>query len=791
MSASGSAYPTDRPDLRVLEGTTVVAAVGSLSGAYTVRKLHEMGASILEIEASTLPRAHPLTNERSGWPRGLAKVLKPTDGSPGTSLDGGLAALERVAETGADLLVEDLGLARSAPEEWARMRTANPGLTAVSISPFGPDGPDSQSVSSDLTLWARSGMAWTSPGMPDQVRDHPNEPPLSPAGVSAASIAGGTAAVTACLSALTFGDGIGRDVAVSELDALVSLNYDPINRSQYTQKVDPRGREFPGTNCYLPCSDGWIVIGATSQAHWDALVDVMGRPDWATTDAFAARDDRSTNWDALMPLIVAWTTAQTGSDLTERLQARGIGTHWATTLAEAAASEQPSSRRYFHGEEVDGKAVPVPGIPFVLSQPGESRNGTDHSATPAGSVPDRRLPLQGTTVLDFGQYIAAPFVGRWLAALGAEVILVESRLNPADFRAGAVGADGIPGPNRAAAFNVLAQGKKGISLNMRTPEARDIARRLAGQSDIVIENFSSGTMDRWGLGYSDLSEMNPMLIYLSVAAWGRTGPLKDYAGLHSVINAFSGLADVTGYHDGGPRLLGSFFPDPFSGTCATWAVLAALRTRDRTGQGVFIDFAMTEALTTLTLEPQLAAAIGDEPPVRDGSHHPQFAPHSIFPSAGDDQWVAIAVRTDEEWRSLCRVIGRDDWLSDPAFGTTEGRKARETDLDQAIGRWIASRSKEEAANLLLAADVPAAPCLNPAEVAIDPHLDSRGSIVVVDHPAVGPRRYPSLPWRFDGTPIPPAGPAPLLHQYTAPILGDRLGYSVDEIEELARNDVLT
>jgi crotonobetainyl-CoA:carnitine CoA-transferase CaiB-like acyl-CoA transferase len=751
--------------------------------------LHEMGASILEIETSTFPRAHPLTNERTDWPRGLAKVLQPTDGSPGISLADGMTALDRIAETGVDLLIEDLGLQESFPQEWVRMRATNPGMTVVSISPFGPGGPDSRSVSSDLTLWARSGMAWTSPGMPDQVRDHPNEPPLSPTGVSAASIAGGTAAVTACLSALAFGDEIGREVTVSELDALISLNYDPINRSQHTRKVEPRGREFPGTNCYLPCADGWIVIGATNQAHWEALVDVMGGPDWA--GAFDARDDRSANWDALMPLIVAWTTTQTGSDLTEQLQARGIGTHWATTLAEAAASEQPSSRGYFHEEEVDGKRISVPGIPFVLSQSDDLRDITDLSTSPAGTRSDRKLPLEGTRVLDFGQYIAAPFVGRWLAALGAEVILVESRLNPADFRAGAVGADGIPGPNRSPAFNVLAQGKKGLSLNMRTAEARAIARRLASQSDIVIENFSSGTMDRWGLGYPDLSELNPGLIYLSVAAWGRTGPLKDYAGLHSVINAFSGLADVTGYHDGGPRLLGSFFPDPFSGTCATWAVLAALRTRERTGRGVFVDFAMTEALATLTLEPQLAAAIGDEPPVRDGSHHPRFAPHSIFPSAGDDQWVAIAVRTDEEWRSLCRVIGRDDWLTDSAFGTPERRKARESDLDQAIGQWTATQSKEEAADLLLAAAVPAAPCLSPAEVAIDPHLDSRGSIVVVDHPAVGPRRYPSLPWRFDGAPIPPAGPAPLLHRYTAPILEELLGYSVDEIEELARNDVLT
>ena len=776
-----------RSDLRILGGVTVAAATGSLAGAYAVRKLAEMGASISSIDADALPRAHPMTNDRALWPPGLAEVLTPA----GAASVSGAEALEAVADLRPTLFIEDLGLKQSFPAEWERLRTQIPDLTTISISPYGSDGPASNDPSSDLTLWARSGMAWTSPGMPDWIRDHAAEPPLAPTGVSVASIAGGTVAVVAALSALAFGDGRSREVHVSELDALVSLNYDPINRSQYTRRVEQRGREFPGTNCYLPCRDGWVVIGATSQSHWEALVDVMGNPEWATSGAFDAREDRSANWDALMPLVVSWTTTLSGKELTEELQARGIGSHWATTLAEAAASDQPAARGYFRAEDVHGTSVAVPGVPFVLSQPDADPAETDRAAGSPSNDGARGLPLEGVRVLDFGQYIAAPFAGRWLAALGATVILVESRLNPADFRAGAVGADGIPGPNRAAAFNILAQGKKGIPLNMRTAEARDIARRLAAQSDIVIENYSSGIMERWGLSYADLSPLNPRLIYLSVGAWGRGGPLKDYAGLHSVINAFSGLADVTGYPEGGPRLLGSFFPDPFSGTCATWAALAALRLRKQTGKGVFVDFAMTEALMTLTLEPQLAAALGANPPARDGSHHPHFAPHSIYPGAGNDRWVAIAVRTNDEWRALCRVLGQDDWLADDGLGSPEGRKAREHELDAGIASWTASRANEDAARRLIEAGVPAAPCLDPAEVAADPHLESRGSLLSVDHPAVGPRRYPSLPWRFDSTPIAPAGPAPLLHQYTVPVLQDLLGFTVEEIGELVHNNVLT
>ncbi len=788
MTVSQTTATHGRADLGVLAGVSVAAATGSLSGAYAVRKLAEMGARISTIDTDTFPTAYPVTNPRPLWPAGLAAALTvPNAASIGT----GTEALEALADIQPTLLIEDLGLKRSLPAEWDRLRARIPGMTTVSISPYGPDGPAANDPSSDLTLWAKSGMAWTSPGMPDWVRDHAAEPPLAPTGVSAASIAGGTVAVVAALSALAFGDAEGRDVHVSELDALVSLNYDPVNRSQYTRRVDPRGREFPGTNCYLPCRDGWVVIGATSQSHWDALVDAMGRPEWATSGAFDAREDRSANWDALMPLVVSWTSTLSGKELTEDLQARGIGSHWATTLAEAATSDQPASRGYFRSADVGGTTVPVPGVPFVLSQPegAPTRPSGNGPATAAQDPGD--LPLKGVRVLDFGQYIAAPFAGRWLAALGAEVILIESRLNPADFRAGAVGADGIPGPNRSAAFNVLAQGKKGVPLNMRTEEARDIARKLAAKSDIVIENYSTGMMDRWGLSYADLSPLNPGLIYLSVGAWGRGGPLKDYAGLHSVINAFSGLADVTGYSQGGPRLLGSFFPDPFSGTCATWAALAALRLREQTGKGVFVDFAMTEALMTLTLEPQLAAAIGATPPVRDGSHHPRFAPHNIYPSAGDDCWVAIAVRTEDEWRALCHTIGREQWLADASLGSAEGRKAREADLDSAIAEWTAARSNDEAAQRLNNAGVPASPCLDPAEVAADLHLDARGSVLTVDHPTVGPRRYPSLPWRFGSDPIAPAGPAPLLNQYTVPVLQDLLGLTVADIEELYHANVLT
>ena len=686
-----------------------------------------------------------------------------------------------------DVVVEDVGLFDGSPPPlpWAEAGERSPGLVAVTVSPFGSTGPYAKRPSSDLTQWALSGLAWASPGVPDTVTDLPNEPPLAPTGVSVPSIATGVVAAGAALATLASEDRKARRVEVSELEALVALNYHPIAQFEYLRQLWPRGPNIIARqpNCYIPCEDGWLVLVAMSPRHWASLVDAMGRPEWAAGEAFKDAPSRAANWDALESLIVEWTSRRPGHEITRDLQSRGLPVYWSATLAEAVNSDQVVSRGFLRTTSgTDQKPTVYPGLPFGVIRSASPRLGgktTRHTARSS------KLPLEGLRVLDFGQYIAVPFAAKWMAALGADVIQVESRQNPFDYRTTPPFADGVAGLNRAAGYNVLNAGKRSVSLNLRTEDGRGIASQLAASSDVVMENFSTGMMDAWGLGYGALKERNAELIYTSVGAFGRTGPLSAYGGLHSIVNAFSGLADVTGYTGGHPRILGSYFPDVVTGIYAVLATLAALRERDRTGEGQYIDLAMTECLMTLLTEPILSLTRDGQSPVRDGNHHPAHAPHNVYPCEGVDQWVAVSVLTDDQWAGLCRALGRADWAADGRLSSVSGRKAFEHHLDPAISEWAGRRSKQKAAGALLSEGVPAAPVLDPSEVAADEHLQgSRGFIAAFEHPEVGPRLGAGIPWRVDGEEVGRRSPAPLAGRYTLEVLRERLHLSDDDISRL-------
>lgn len=786
-------------DLRIIDVTATMA------GAYGARLLADLGAEVLRPSGARgfYKRLHK-GREVADWDPGLHHVLNANKSFVALDLEAD-ADIQGFRDllTKADLLIEDVGLLSSddSPLKWPALHSLAPRLSVLSVSPFGATGPYSAYPASDLSIWAWSGMAWTTPGIPDTTTDLLNEPPLAPTGVSLPSIIAGAVTAVSALATLFSGAQKGSRIEVSELEAVVALNYHPVAQYEYLRRLWARGPNIIARqpNCYIPCKDGWLVLVAMSPQHWGELLKAMGSPDWAGSEDFSEAPLRAANWDVLEVLLTEWTNAHTGREITEMLQARGLPVYWSATLKEALASEQVASRDFLqHTADSQGRDVPYPGVPFILSdfprsasnKPGPETPQPSQTSETRSSKRSPRQPLEGLRVIDFGQYIAVPFSARWLAALGADVIQVESRHNPFDYRNVPPFADNERGLNRAAGYNVLNAGKRSVSLNLRTEEGRDIARHIAAQSDVLMENYSTGTMERWGLGYEDLSALNPRLVYTSVAAFGRTGPLKDYGGLHSIVNAFSGLADVTGYPGGHPRLLGSYFPDVVSATYATLGTLAALHHRDRTGRGQYIDLAMTECLMTLLPEPILAAATDGYEPGRNGSLHPYHVPHNVYPCSGDDQWVAIAVRTDDEWQALCTALG--NYLSkDSRYETVAGRKANETELDESIMTWTRRRTKREAVAALLRAGVPAAPVQDPRDLVDDPHIVDRGFIAHVDHPEVGLRRTASVPWRVDGAIVGRQRPAPLVNQHTHSILSDLLGMTAQEIKDLSEAGVLT
>ena len=406
------------------------------------------------------------------------------------------------------------------------------------------------------------------------------------------------------------------------------------------------------------------------------------------------------------------------------------------------------------------------------------------------SQASRPLPLEGVRVLDLGQFIAMPFCTLWLAWLGAEVILVESRRHLVS-RAGPPFVAGHErDPDASGYANLLYGSKKSCTVDMMTAPGRDIVRRLAGRCDVMIDNFSTGVLEKLGLSYDVISAANPSIVAVSCGAFGRSGPMKDARGLHSAVNLFSGVADVTGYPDGAPRILGSVLPDPLSGTYAMFAIMAALHHRRRTGEGQFIDLAMYEAMLTLVPEAVIDLTLNGVEPKRGGNRDRLKAPHGIYRCREVDSWLALSVESDDAWQALCRVAGRTEWRADARFVDAPARVANVAALDAEIERWTRQMDVRELTAALQAAGIAAGPVLRPDELLDDPQLQARGAVVTTDHPIAGTRRQLGLPWRMDSLGV-EYRRAPLLGEHTHEILTKLLGVSDAEYAQLEADNVLS
>ncbi|MFQ5873622.1 MAG: CaiB/BaiF CoA transferase family protein [Dehalococcoidia bacterium] len=403
--------------------------------------------------------------------------------------------------------------------------------------------------------------------------------------------------------------------------------------------------------------------------------------------------------------------------------------------------------------------------------------------------PNGSLPLEGLRVVDMGVSVAVPFACLWLARMGAEVIYLESRRYNVR-SAWPPFADNVSGVNRAGTFNLLNAGKLSCTLDLSTPRGRELAREIIMVSDVVVENFSGGTMDKLGLGYDYLMKVRPDLIILSLSAFGRMGPMRDYVGYHSAVLLYSGLAAITGYRGGHPRILGSVFPDPVSGAYSVLALLQALYNRYNTGQGQHIDLAMYEAMMTLMPQPIMDYTLNGREPSRVGNEDAVKVPHGVYPCRHEDSWIAISVGTEEEWRGLCEIIDHREWLSDSRFANKDSRRAHADELDAGIAQWTRRHTPYEAMELLQKAGVLAGPTLDAGGILQDPHLRARDFVVETDHPEVGRRTIVGLPWLISKLPPANNDPAPLLGEHTERVLCDLLGVSHREVERLIEEQVV-
>lgn len=424
----------------------------------------------------------------------------------------------------------------------------------------------------------------------------------------------------------------------------------------------------------------------------------------------------------------------------------------------------------------------------------------------------KKPPLQGIRALELAEIWAGPFCGVLLGDMGAEVIKVEALqrmargpIRPAPNTAGYPDYDPGERPwNRQGNFNATNRNKLAITLDLTTEQGTDAFKELVAISDIVFTNYAFGVMDRLGLGHEVLRAIKPDLIVLFTPGYGNTGPYRTHRSMGMAIDAMTGHSALRGYPDldlSHNSLV--HHPDAVAAVTATFAINAALYHRARTGQGQFIDLSQAEAFLPHMGETILENQMTGEPRERRGNSHPHMSPHGCYPCLGDDAWVTIAVRNDDEWQRFCEITAQHDLAADPRFSALEDRVANRDALDAIISEWTASRDRHHIAALLQSERIPSFPVLNCGpDTYDDPHLQARNYFQLVDHPDAGTYPMSGPVWAtlsqtardavLEDTPRLPDRhePAPGLGQHNDYLLSDLLGYSADTLHDLERDSVI-
>ncbi len=409
-------------------------------------------------------------------------------------------------------------------------------------------------------------------------------------------------------------------------------------------------------------------------------------------------------------------------------------------------------------------------------------------------------PLTGVRALELAEIWAGPFCGCLLGDLGAEVIKVEAiqriARGPISPRHGSPGyPDGVPGDrpwDRNGPFNALSRNKLGITLDLTTPEGVEAFKELVNVSDVVFTNYAFGVMDRFGLGYEVLQRVKPDIIALFAPGYGNSGPFKGYRSMGMAIDAITGHTALRGYPDLElSRNSLVHHPDAVAAVTATFAICLAMYSRSRTGRGQFIDLSQAESFMTNLGEVFLEYGLTGQRRQRRGNRHPAMAPHGTYRCAGNDEWVTISVRTDEEWRGMCEAMQMPQLAHNPRFESLPSRLRNHDDLDDIISRWTRQMGRYQVARVLQEHGVPAGPVLDcGADAYDDPSLQDRGYFQIVDHPEAGVHLLSGPIWRMQNRSEVRHDPAPGLGEHNDRVLSDLLGMTAERLLDLDLSQVI-
>ena len=392
--------------------------------------------------------------------------------------------------------------------------------------------------------------------------------------------------------------------------------------------------------------------------------------------------------------------------------------------------------------------------------------------------------LEGTKIVEFGGYAAGPHVGKMLANFGATVVHVESMSRPDGFRMQYPPyKDGKPGKNSGGCFTYFNDSKYDVTIDLKKPEGKRLAKQLADWCDIVIENMRPGVMDRLDLGYEELRRSNPGVIMLSTCNMGQTGPRADTPGFGSQLSALAGMCGLTGRRDGPPMLLYGPYIDFIASTLGAAAALAALERRRRTGVGAYLDISQYECGLLFLAGPLLEYHASGKIAERAENSDPEASPHGAYACRGEG-WIALSCWTDEEFMRLCRAIGREDLGKDVRLANLEGRKADAGRMHEAVSTWARDRDAHEAAQLLQSAGVHAHAVNTVADLFTDSQLVSRRLWRRRRHPVIGDQAYCFPAFELSETPGDITAAGPVLGADNERVFRDFLGLSAENYETL-------
>jgi benzylsuccinate CoA-transferase BbsF subunit len=391
----------------------------------------------------------------------------------------------------------------------------------------------------------------------------------------------------------------------------------------------------------------------------------------------------------------------------------------------------------------------------------------------------------------FSWAMVGPLTLKFFADYGATVVRVETSLRPCVTRTSAPFKDNVAGINRSGYFNHFSANMMSLSLNMNTPQGLSVAKDLVSWADVVMENFTPGVMDKWGLGYEALTKINPDIIMVRQNGFGIEGPYKNLAAFGMILAAIAGIPQYIGWADRGPLPVGvGAYTDSISPRFAAAALIAALDYRDKTGKGQLIDLAQFETALYFLLPGLLDAAVNEREPARNGNAVPHAAPHNVYPCKGNERWCTIAVTNDDQWAALCKATGKAALAVDPRFATLQQRKENEGVLDAVIESWTIERTPEEVMTVLQEAGVPAGTVENAGDLFADPQLRARGLFWPMEHSEMGMFTHLGASMVLSETPAQASTPSPCMGEHNEYVLTKLLGKTDEEFIELLAAGVL-